>query len=302
MSVDKLTILGTASHLPTRNRAHNGYVVDIGGVRLLFDPGEGTQRQLTITGVSVTSIDGVCLTHFHGDHCLGLPGVIQRRSVDNHQNNVDHELPVVFPKEGFDYFNRLRYATIYTDSAHVVPVPTTDGDATNIGSCSVVAKLLNHSCTTLGYRVTAPDSFNFDVERLEHAGIAGQDRAELKATGKLSTPNGEVQLEDFGSVRPGKVVAFIMDTAPCDNAVELARDADLVICESTYAETESELASQYLHMTAKQAAEVAQTADAKKLVLTHYSARYDDEQALATEAKEVFSNSIAAKDLDVITF
>ncbi len=302
MSADKLTVLGTASHLPTTKRAHNGYVVDLAGYRFLFDPGEGTQRQLTKAGTSVASLNGLLISHFHGDHCLGLPGVIQRRSVDNQQNGVNVQLPIVFPAEGTEFFEKLRFATIYKDAANLEPKPTNDGDSLNISEIKVEALRLNHRCPTLGYRLTAPDTFNFDVNKLDAAGITGQDRGRLKADGKLVTETAEFDLQDFGSVRSGKVVAFIMDTAPCDNAIKLAERADLVICESTYAESEIALAEQYLHLTAKQAASIAKQAKAGKLVLSHYSARYEDEQLLAEEAKEVFDNTSAAKDLDTFEY
>lgn len=302
MSVDQLTVLGTASHLPSKKRAHNGYIIDLAGHRFLFDPGEGTQRQMTMAGVSVASLHGVFITHFHGDHCLGLPGVIQRRSVDNRQNEVEEQLPVVFPAESNEYFEKLRFSTIYTDKTCLDPKPTITDSSLEIKGITIEALSLNHRCPTIGYRLVAPDTFNFDVAKLDAAGVSGKDRGKLKSEGRLLTENGELQLEDFGSIKKGKVVAFIMDTGLCDNTVKLARDADLVVCESTYADSEAELAQQYLHLTAKQAATIARQANAQKLILTHFSARYEDEQLLAKEAKEVFDNSYAAKDLDTFEY
>ena len=107
MSVRELVVLGTASQAPTRHRNHNGYLLRWDGEAILFDPGEGTQRQFTLAGVSAASVDRICITHFHGDHCLGLPGMIMRLSLDAGSLPV----PVHYPASGQSHFERLRFAT-----------------------------------------------------------------------------------------------------------------------------------------------------------------------------------------------
>ena len=119
MSVRELVVLGTSSQVPTRYRNHNGYLLRWDAHGVLFDPGEGTQRQMIMAGVSATDIDRICVTHFHGDHCLGLAGITQRISLDG----VPHEVPVHFPRSGRKYYDRLRHASIFRDRAKLVACP-----------------------------------------------------------------------------------------------------------------------------------------------------------------------------------
>ena len=119
MSSRELVILGSASQAPTRHRNHNGYLLRWDGTSILFDPGEGTQRQMILAGVSPTSIGHICITHFHGDHCLGLPGILQRLSLDG----VARPVEVLYPASGQEYFDRLRHASFYEDHLEVRPVP-----------------------------------------------------------------------------------------------------------------------------------------------------------------------------------
>ena len=107
----ELTVLGTASQVPTRYRNHNAYVLRWDDEVILFDPGEGTQRQMMLAGLSVSALTRICVTHFHGDHSLGLPGVIQRISLDR----VPHPVVINFPAGGRAYFDRLRHATSFWD-------------------------------------------------------------------------------------------------------------------------------------------------------------------------------------------
>jgi ribonuclease Z len=117
MSARELVVLGTSSQVPTRYRNHNGYLLRWDAHGILFDPGEGTQRQMTFANVTATAINRICVTHFHGDHCLGLAGITQRISLDG----VPHEVPVHFPASGRKYFDRLRHASIFLDQARLVP-------------------------------------------------------------------------------------------------------------------------------------------------------------------------------------
>ena len=105
----ELVILGTASQVPTRHRNHNGYFLRFDQHGFLFDPGEGTQRQMVRAGVSATDVTRICVTHFHGDHALGLPGILQRISLDA----VPHQVTCHFPRDHAEYFDRLRHATPY---------------------------------------------------------------------------------------------------------------------------------------------------------------------------------------------
>lgn len=303
MSARELIVLGTASQAPTRYRAHNSYALRWDDQLILFDPGEGTQRQCTLAGVAIARATAVCITHFHGDHCLGLPGVIQRRALDNRAGQAElPELPIFFPADGREYFDRMRNVSIFHDTSRVVPNPIeVAGEQATFGDLTLRAAALDHRCTTYGYRLDEPDGRRLDPEALMGFGIEGPDVGRLIETGTHTSAAGRtVGLDEVSLPRPGQSMAFIMDTRPCAGALELADGVDLLVCESTYLHSEVELAEEYAHMTARQTGELAARAGARRLVLTHFSARYQDNEAFAQEASAVHNDVIAAEDLAVI--
>jgi len=293
--------LGTASMLPTRYRAHNSYALRWGKQLVLFDPGEGAQRGCTMAGIAIARATAVCVTHFHGDHCLGLPGVIQRRSFDNsNKPNSKKTLPIFYPGDGEEYFERLHHASIFHDTSNVEKRPIFEpGDQAQLGELTLSAQPLEHRDTTYGYRLDEPDSRVVDPELLAKTGIQGPDVGTLLREGWFDGPNGRVEADDVTMPKKGQSMAFIMDTLPCDSILELARDVDLMVCESTYLHAEIELAEKYKHMTARQAAEYATEAGAKRLLLTHFSARYKNNQMFAEEASHYHTDVVAAEELSV---
>jgi ribonuclease Z len=297
MSARELVVLGTASQAPTRHRNHNGYLLRWDTEGVLFDPGEGTQRQLLLAGVASSAITRICITHFHGDHCLGLPGVLQRLSLDQ----VAHPVGVWYPAGGQVFFDRLRHCALYNDTVDVRPHPVSDEGVVDPGPepFALVAARLDHRTETVGWRVMEPDSRRMLPDRLAAAGITGPDVGRLQREGSLVTAAGrEVSLEAMSEPRRGQVFAFVMDTRRCDAALALADGADLVVCESTFLERDADLAAAYGHMTAAQAARMAAGAGARQLVLTHFSQRYPDDAEFAAEAGEIFPDVVVARDLD----
>ncbi len=294
MPARELVVLGSASQTPTRHRNHNGYLLRWDGRSILFDPGEGTQRQLLFSGTSATPIHHICITHFHGDHCLGLPGMLQRLSLDR----VVHPVEVLFPQSGVEFFERLRHASAYQDHLDVRPIPVAaDGPVSVSGPMAIEAGRLDHDPETFGWRVVEPDGRRMVPELLEAAGVRGPQVGRLLRDGALDRDGERVLLEQVSEVRPGQTMAFVMDTGMCDAAVTLARGADLVVCEATFAEADADLARRYRHLTVGDAARIARDAGARLLVLTHFSQRYPDVQVLLDEAAAVFPDVVAAEDL-----
>jgi len=294
VSSRELVVLGSASQTPTRQRNQNGYLLRWDGISVLFDPGEGTQRQLLLAGASPTAIHHICVTHFHGDHCLGLPGMLQRLSLDR----VPHPVEVCFPASGQEYFDRLRRASAYEDHLEVVPVPVAgDGRVTSGPAFAIEAVRLDHDPDCFGWRVVEPDGIRMRPDRLEALGIHGPAVGQLVAEGELVRDGERVGLDEVADARPGQRMAFVMDTGLCDGAVELAAGADLVVCEATFASADAALARRYRHLTAADAARVARDAGARRLVITHFSQRYPDVRVLLDEALAVFDDVVAAEDL-----
>jgi ribonuclease Z len=290
-----LVVLGTASQVPTRHRNHNGYLLLWDGEGLLFDPGEGTQRQLLLAGVAASSITRLCLTHFHGDHCLGVPGVVQRFSADG----VAHEMRAYFPASGAEYFARLRHACSFHERANVIEVPVdADGPIAQGGFGALEAMRLEHSIDAFGYRLIEPDGLRFAPDLLARHGIAGPAVGELQRTGSIRVNGRIVALADVSAPRRGQRFAFVMDTRLCDAVYELADGADMLVIEATFLNDDADLATRYGHLTAAQAARVAQECGVRRLVLTHFSQRYPDLGRHRDEAAAVFGGDVVvAEDL-----
>ncbi|MDH2416673.1 ribonuclease Z [Nocardioides sp. CER19] len=295
MADRELVVLGTASQVPTRTRAHQGTVLRWGDEVVLFDPGEGTQRQLTLAGIPASRITRICITHLHGDHCLGLPGVLQRMALDG----LTHPVDLYYPASGQEYVDRLRHASVAFTAPDVREHPVAaDGPVDDWGTLSLHARALDHRVDTYGWRLQEPDGRRMLPDRLAEAGVSGPMVGELQRSGSLDIDGRRVRLEEVSEPRPGQSVAFVMDTRRCDAAVELARGVDLLVCESTYVSGEEELADQYAHLTAAQAAAIATEAGVRRLVLTHYSGRHSDESVFELDAGRFFDDVHAARDLD----
>jgi ribonuclease Z len=293
----ELVVLGTAAQVPTRERAHHGALLRWDDEAILFDPGEGTQRQLTLAGIPAGAITRICITHAHGDHCLGLAGVLQRLALDGVQRPVD----LYFPASAQEFVDRLRRAAAQFRPAEVREHPVTgDGVVAEGPRFTLHARALDHRIETYGWRLQEPDGRRMLPRRLSALGVAGPEIGRLQREGGLDVAGRWVRLDAVSEPRRGQSFAFVMDTRRCEAAVELARGADLVVCESTYLSAEAELAEAYAHLTAAQAAQIAAEAGARTLVLTHFSQRYSDEGMFAAEAREVFPDVHAAKDLDRI--
>jgi ribonuclease Z len=303
MSLRDLLVLGSSSAVPTKTRNHNGYLLRWDGHGLLFDPGEGTQRQMTFAGVTATDLHWICVTHFHGDHCLGVPGVVQRIARDG----VEHEVNAVFPASGAGYWRRLRHATPFHDTEVIKECPVSgEGMPIDTGSApfSLTARRLDHYEEAYGYRLEEPDGVTMLPGELAARGVRGPLVRRLQVDGEVTTPDGRtVTLEECSERRPGQKAAFVMDTGVCDGAYELARDVDMLIIESTYLDEETGLAVERKHLTARQAGAIAAAGGARLLVLTHFSERYraEDEPRFLQEAGAEFTGDIVlAHDLDRI--
>jgi ribonuclease Z len=295
VSPRELVVLGTASQVPTRDRAHHGALLRWDDEAILFDPGEGTQRQLSLAGVSAASITRICITHLHGDHCLGLPGVLQRMALDRVERPVD----LYFPASGQEYVDRLRRASAAQRPLAVREHPVTaDGVVDHGPRFRLEARALEHRIDAVGWRLQEPAGRRMLPEALAARGITGPDIGRLQREGVLLTSTGLVRLEEVSTSRPGQAFAFVMDTRRCEAAVEVARGVDLLVTESTYLSSEEALAAEYAHLTAAEAAHIAAEAGARRLVLTHYSQRHSDEQLFAEEARQHFPDVHAARDLD----
>jgi ribonuclease Z len=297
MSDRKLIVLGTASQVPGRTRNQNGYLLRFDEEGFLFDPGEGTQRQMITAGVSVSEVTKIFITHFHGDHCLGLAGIIQRISLDR----VPHEVEVYYPASGRKFFRHLRDSSLYHNTARLRECPVTGAGVIHADEkLSIEAIPLEHIVDTFGYRIRERDTYTLIPEALDRAGLRKEEAGILKTRGTITTDSRTVRIEDVGKALPGQIFSFVMDTRICRAAYDLAQGADLCVMEATYLSDKEDLAFEYCHLTAAQAGMIARDAGVKRLVLSHYSQRYESMELFLEEAQAYHGDVILAQDGDCI--
>lgn len=299
MTVRDLTILGCASQQPTRLRNHGAYLLRWNEEGLLFDPGEGTQRQFIYANIAPPTVTRIFVSHFHGDHCLGLGSMLMRLNLDK----VTHPIHVYYPASGKVYFDRLRYGSIYHEQIRVIEHPVShEGLVHEDEHFRIEAYLMDHGVDNFAYRVQEAPVRKFNKQKLKTSGLQGMQIRELLEKGQIEVAGKVYHLDQFSELFQGDIFACVLDTRYCPNAVRAACDATLLLCESTYLEAEKVLADKHHHLTARQAAKIAKEAGAKKLILTHFSARYLDLAPFEEEARSIFKETYAADDLKVFDF
>jgi ribonuclease Z len=299
MTVRDLTILGCSSQQPTRLRNHGAYLLRWNNEGFLIDPGEGTQRQFIFADIAPTCVTRILVTHFHGDHCLGLGSMLMRLNLDK----VKHPIHCYYPASGKVYFDRLRYGTMYHDQIEVIEHPIDEeGVVHDDNQFKIEAKFLNHGVENLAYRITEKDTLKFDKELLQSQGIKGLLMKELLEKQVVNFNGHMIKLKDVSHVRKGDAFACVIDTRYCEEAIEIAKGAKLFLCESTYLEEHKDLAYKHFHLTAKEAATIAKKAEVGHLILTHFSARYTELEPFVQEAKSIFDHVDVADDFKRFQF
>jgi len=295
----KLLILGTASQLPGKKRNHNGYYLRWLNEGFLFDPGEGTQRQFSYAKVSPAKITRIFLSHFHGDHCLGLPGIIHRLNLMDILNPIH----LYYPSSGeTNLHNLLNGAQLHRKiNLELHPIEK-DGIIYKTDEYKVEAFELNHSVDTFGYKITEFSKMNFDKDKLKDLKLKGAILGELEKKGEIFWENKTIKREDISTKRNGDIFSYVLDTGICENINPLIKDAKLVLMESTYLSTESKLAEKFRHLSADIAGKYAKENNVQNLILTHFSERYLDLSEFEDEVKPIFNNVHIAKDLELLNY
>jgi ribonuclease Z len=294
-----LVFLGTSASMPTAQRAPAALLVRRGGERLLFDCAEGTQRQLQRSSVGLPDLEEIFLTHFHGDHFLGLPGMLKTFAL---RGRDDLPLTVYGPSglKGLfgalkPFLGRLPYRLTLVELAA--------GDELERGDYRIATFPLDHGVAALGYAlVEHARPGRFDVDAADALGVPpGRERGILQGGEPITLPDGSVVTPDevLGPARPGRKLVLAGDTAPSPRVVQAAHEADVLVHEATFGADEGERARETLHSTASEAAEVARLAAVRLLALTHVSTRYFGSE-LAEEARGVFPETVVPRDFDTI--
>jgi ribonuclease Z len=291
-----VAFLGTGGAVPSARRSTASLLVARGGERLLFDCGEGTQRQMQ-RSLGLVQVDEIFFTHFHADHFLGLPGLLKTYDLTERKR----PLTIYGPRGLRDLIQSLG-RVIGKVGYKLDLVEIEPGDAVSRAGAEVRAFAVEHSVRAHGYVLVEADRpGRFDPEAAKRLGVEeGPDFAALQRGERVEGAVGPIEPGDvMGESRPGRTVVVTGDTAPCHATVEAARGAELLVHDSSFAEEEAQRAADTGHSTAGQAAAVAREAGVKMLALVHISSRYHVGKVLE-EAHEVFEHAVAPRDFDLV--
>ncbi len=294
--VINLTFLGTGSMVPTKQRNVQSIHIEHKGEGILVDCGEGTQRQMNIAGINRLKVQKVLISHWHGDHVSGLIGLIQTMGT----LEKDFTLEIFGPKESKERMNHLLKTCIHDlrigIKVHELNPKKVETVYEN-DDYKIECNTLKHSVPCIGYNFIIKDKIKIDMKKVKSLKLKEGKWLQKIQQNKIVKVNGkEIKPEHISYTEKGKKITFILDTVFCTEAIDLAKNADLLISEAVYANDLQELATQYKHMTARDAAKIAEKAKVKKLILTHFSQRYKNVKELVVDAKDVFKNVEAAKD------
>ncbi|WP_415815964.1 ribonuclease Z [Mesobacillus thioparans] len=298
--------LGTGAGVPAKLRNVTSIALKLleeRGSVWLFDCGEATQHQILHTSLKPRRIEKIFITHLHGDHIYGLPGLLSSRSFQGGDTLV-----TVYGPPGIKEYIEVSLKISKSYLKYPLEfVELEEGIIFEDEQFTVEARLLEHGIPSYGYRIHEKDRpGTLLADQLQAAGVKpGPDYRKIKNGEEVILEDGTVidPAEFVGPPQKGRIISILGDTRVCKNAQKLARNADLLIHESTFSAGEEALAHEYFHSTTLQAAETALHAGAKKLCLTHISSRYDrnDWQQLEAEAKTIFANTVISEDFMEIT-
>ena len=293
----EIIFLGTSSAVHSKERNHPSIALKAFGDVMLFDCGEGTQRQILFTKVSPMKISKIFITHYHGDHILGLPGLLQSMSLHGRESKL-----TIYGPHGLNNIKNAIYSLGYC--AIDFPVEFVEIDSGIIEETDeyvITAQRVRHNVPTLAYSIEEKKKPRFLREKAIELGVPVgpafgrlHNGEEVEVNGKIIKPE-----QVLGEPRKGIKITYSGDTRPCEEIISLAQDSTILIHESTFINKDNTNAEEHAHSTSIDAAYTAKYSNSKELILTHISTRYGEEYAniMLKEAREIFENTRIAKDL-----
>lgn len=293
----KIVFLGTGSMVPTKERNHSAILLSYKDENILIDCGEGTQRQFRYMGLSPAKISRILITHWHGDHVLGLPGLLSNMDKLGHVNEIE----IYGPRGSKTYFNNMMRGVAHKIEMKIKVIEISKTRFFETRDFYLEALTLGHHPECLGYNFIEKDKHKINMDYLKKTGIkAGPELKKLQQGKSFSFKGEKIDLSKATKLIKGKKVSFIMDTGFCGNILKLAKNSNLFISEATFSSEIKDKAEKYNHLTAEQAGKIAKQANVRKLVITHFSQRYKDISCLIKEVKKNFKNVAAAEDFMVL--
>lgn len=288
----RIVFLGTASGIPTKERNHPSIWVEYRGDVLLWDCGEGTQRQILKAGLNFMKIKHIFITHWHADHFAGILGLLESFNLERRDKPLK-----IFAPTASKFVDNLEELSYWDFGFEVsgVDLKYEGSEIEQIFSgenYSIYSIPTKHTVPSVGFSFKEVDSWNINPEKSKRRGLKpGPRMSELKEKGQIKVNEKLIKLEEVAKKRIGRKVVYSGDTKPCKNIEKLSKTADLLIHDGTF---EEDLGTQ--HTSSEEAAKLAKRANVKQLILTHFSRRYKDLSSLLEQAEEVFTNTKLAKD------
>jgi ribonuclease Z len=292
-----IKFLGTGNAIPTKLRNHTAILLSFKDEKILIDCGEGTQRQFRYAEASPCKLTRVLITHWHGDHFLGLPGLLETLEMSGYQKT----LKIYGPRGSKQFFSLIesiiRGINIKSEINEIGNGVFVDGQ-----EFALEARAMEHGIPCNAYSFILKDKIRLDKKKLRRLNLPNSPLIKELQNGKdIIFNNKKIKAKDVCYIEKGKKIVFILDSSLNDNVFLITKGADLIISEATFCTDEKEQAKERLHLTASDAATIAKKANAKKLILTHLSQRYEhNPKLILNEAKKIFKNTQLVKDLDEI--
>lgn len=282
--------------VPTKERNVSGIFLSYKTEGILLDCGEGTQRQMNITGIKRTKVTKILISHWHGDHVSGLMGLIQTLG----NNDIPPKLEIYGPKGTKEHMKHLMLSSVFEERVNLKVIELDPKGVEkffeNEDFILECAKL-KHGAPCLGYSFVEKDKIKINMDALRKLGVKqGKHLQELQKGKSIIYKGKKIDVKKVTHIVKGRKITYIADTLICDNAIDLAKEADVIISEAVYASNLHEKAKKYKHLTAKDAAYIANEANVKKLYLTHFSQRYKNTHEIEEDARTFFDNVICAED------
>jgi ribonuclease Z len=290
----ELVFLGTGSAIPTANRNHSAFLLKYKSENILIDCGEGTQRQFRKAKLNPCSVTKILVTHWHGDHVLGLPGLLKTLSLSNYSKKLE----IYGPKGSRKYMYEIS-RLFGLDMSFVVVHEVHPGKFFDNGDFEINAEMMEHGTPCNAYSFVLKDKLRIDKKRLQKLKIkSGPHMSDIQKGKDITLDGKKYRAKDVTYLQKGKKISFVMDTRVNNRIGRFVKNSNVMVIESSFSEELKEKAEEYNHMTATQAAKIAKKYSVDKLYLTHVSERYaKDLNDIVKEAKKNFKNSMLAEDL-----
>jgi len=291
-----ITFLGTGQAIPTARRNHTAILLNYKSETILVDCGEGTQRQFRKAGINPCKLTKILITHWHGDHVLGLPGLLQTLAL----NGYNKTLQIYVPKNTRHYLELIFRLFVFVGKIKY-KIEEVEGKFFENDDFILEAAKMEHGTPCLAFSFIEKEKIRINKSKLEKMKIKGKIVSELAEGKDIEWKGKKIKASELTYKEEGKKITFILDTKINENCYKIAKDSDLLISDSTFMENSENgknLAEEYKHLTAKQAGEIAKKSNSKKLLLAHLSQRYENrEKEILAEARKVFKNTEIAEDL-----